>query len=86
MSVGAEPFVCAACEQTIDRRWWSARDRHRDLPPICTPCEHRYTRSVGEPRHGSFMDRRNAMRISALAECLLGTASSMDWSARYGRA
>ncbi len=80
------PFVCVVCEQTVDRRWWSKRDRMRSLPPICTSCEQWHTMGVGQPKFGSFMDRRNTMRISALASALAGKAGSIEWGAKYGRA
>lgn len=85
MTIGAEPFTCIACEREVDRRWWNSRDRDRSLPPICFYCERTYTKGVGKPSHGSFMDRRNATRIFALAECLLGSASQIEWSQKYGR-
>lgn len=79
-------FICIACECNVDRRWWQPRDRTRSLPPICSYCEHHYTTGIGKPTHGSFMDRRNAMRIAALAECLRGTAAAKEWGSRYGHA
>jgi hypothetical protein len=81
-----ENFICVACEREVDRRWWSARDRRRNLPPICSYCESRYTGRASEPKNGTFMDRRNAVRIAALAECLLGTAGCKEWEQRHGRA
>ena len=84
MDFGAPNFVCVACEREVDRRWWNPSDRNRSLPPICYGCERRYTEGTGKPRHGSFMDRRNALRIAALAECLLGSAGAKQWIAQHG--
>jgi hypothetical protein len=83
MEFGASNFVCVACERDVDRRWWNSSNRNRSLPPICFGCERRYTEGTGKPKYGSFMDRRNAMRIAALAECLQATAAAKKWSAKY---
>lgn len=86
MSAG-ENFICAICEQTVDMRWNSYRQgRDTILPPICNGCEGQYTDRIGKPKHGALRDRREAIRICALAEALIGNAYSLKWSQRYGQA
>ena len=86
MIVNVPNFVCSVCERDVDRRWWNLRDRKRNLPPICSYCEQYYAARIGPPKRGSAMDRRNAMRIAALAEAILGAAGIKQWSATHGRA
>ena len=85
MTIGAPDFECVTCERWVDRRWWSARDGRRVIPPMCAYCEAGYAKGVGQPKFGSFMDRRNALRVAALSEALHGTASSIEWRTKYGR-
>lgn len=80
-------FVCAVCEQEINCRW-NSRGQDRQVPPVCRNCEvvsgygwNGATRFRGKPKGGSFMDRRNALRILALAEALESTARQIDWRA-----
>ena len=80
-------FVCVVCERLIDMRWnfgWRGRDK--SIPPVCQSCEYNYTVGVGKPRGGSLMDRRQAVRVCALAEALRVAAQQITWSQKYGRA
>lgn len=76
-------FDCVICErQVVDYPDRNGRDRH--IAPICRSCESHYSERA--PESGAFMDRRNAKRLSAIAEALCGTAHRMEWGFRYGRA
>lgn len=76
-------FDCAICERSVtDYADRNGRDRH--IAPICRSCEGHY--SDRGPAAGAFMDRRIACRLSAIANALHGTASSIEWGHRYGRA
>ena len=86
MSLSAPNFVCVSCEREVDNRWWNPRWKNRVLPPLCAYCDGVYTEGVGEPKHGSMMDRRNAMRLAALANLLRSKAASVEWSRHHGRA
>jgi len=71
-----DDFTCAICVEQASNRWnHSPKDYER--PPICKCCETitgwrwnggAYRRTP--PKGGSFRDRRNAMRIDALADAL----------------
>lgn len=75
-----EPFVCAICSREASNRWnWSPRDYER--PPICKGCEACYR--VQRPRGGSFRDRREAMRLYAIAEALATEATQIEWRTKY---
>jgi len=76
-------FVCTICERDIaDFDCRNGRDRH--LEPICNYCEGAY--ADRGPAAGHFMDRRIAIRLSALANALHSKASCIEWEGRYGRA
>jgi len=90
--VPPEDFSCAVCGRLATNQWiYSPRDYER--PPICKSCE-----SVkgyawnGGPQHrtkpsgGTHRDRREAIRIDALADAIAAEANQQHWSARYGRA
>lgn len=74
-------FVCVICQREVNDRWGS-RGRTRILPPFCGFCEGHYSSGKKAPVSGAFMDRRNAVRIAALAEALLSEAMVMAW--RHG--
>lgn len=75
-------FECVICEREI-QGYPHENGRERQINPICRLCEQHYGR--GHPiRVGSFMDRRNAKRLSAIAEALNSTAHIMDWERRHG--
>lgn len=79
MMFGEILFRCAICDREIrDYPGRNGRDRH--LAPVCRVCEHYWTERVGKPAGGSFMDRRKAMQITALAEALHSKAASIQWS------
>lgn len=79
-------FVCAICERMQDDPYASVRrGPDRAIPPICRYCEGDFTRGKGRPHGGSFRDRREVMRIFALAEALLRAATTKQWSKQYGR-
>lgn len=77
----AEDFTCVICQRVVDMRWSSFRV-HRSTPiaPFCTTCEHTYTEGVGEPKHGSFRDRREVKRGLAIAEALQTAAVHQKWN------
>lgn len=85
-------FVCAICEHPASNRFhWSPRDYER--PPICKSCEtvagYNWTgaaRHRTRPTGGTHRDKREALRIGALADALAQEATSMQWSAKHGRA
>jgi hypothetical protein len=75
-------FCCVVCQRDInDYPWRNGRDRH--IAPICNSCE----RGDGDrkPHAGAFMDRRMALRGSALANALSQEAHAMQWRSDYGR-
>lgn len=76
-------FVCVICERDVVD-YFDRNGRDRPISPICRSCEGHY--SDRAPSHGAFMDRRNTVRLSAIANALHGIASCMDWERRYGRA
>jgi len=82
--MASEPFVCAICEREIEMRW-NTHGPDRVVPPVCRYCESHYG-SRTKLTAGSFMDRRKAKQIGALAEALSGKAHCMQWSQRHGRA
>ena len=76
-------FDCIVCERSVtDYPDRNGRDRH--IAPICNNCE----RGYGDrgPTAGNFMDRRNAVRLSAIANALHNRASCLNWERRHGRA
>ena len=92
---GVAPFVCAICERTIEAARWVrnfARDGH--IAPVCKSCEQPKSNSQygmggssggARVRHGSFMDRRIAHQLGALAEELHQDAKNWEWrKQRYG--
>ncbi len=83
---GAPDFACVSCGHYVDMRWWNPRWQNRVLPPLCAYCEGNYTERVGNPKRGTMMDRRNAMRVAAMSELLRSTAAKIQWSRTYGRA
>ena len=81
-------FTCAICLQVIDCKW-NRRGASRQIPPICCVCERVSGYDwAGRPRYrskptgGSHMDRRNAIRILALADELAQAAQRIEWSIR----
>lgn len=76
-------FFCAICQRQICLRW-NPRGRGSEIAPICRYCEGEYTRGVGAPTHGSFRDRREVMRLGALAEALRSLATRKEWERRHG--
>lgn len=78
-------FCCAVCKRTVSTRW-SHVGPDEELPPVCRYCERTLTEGVGKPAAGSFRDRRNTMRIYALAEALHAAAMRIQWSTQYAAA
>lgn len=81
-------FTCAICQKAASNRWnWSAKDYER--PPICKCCERGRTgwphsrRNAQPPSHGQFRDRREAMRLFAVADALAEEAARTTWSKAY---
>lgn len=79
-----EDFTCAICQRRIEMRWNFGRS-DAILPPICLSCERLYTEGVRAPSAGAFRDRRNAVRILALAEAINSEVGRQQWEARHGR-
>lgn len=86
-----EDFSCAICGQVATNRWnHSPRDYER--PPICKSCENitGYSWNGGvkyrtKPTGGTHRDRREAIRIGAIADAISQEANRQKWSAEYGR-
>lgn len=86
-----EDFTCAICRRAASNRWnYSPRDYHR--PPICKPCEqitgYSWTGSPKlrtKPTGGTWRDRRECLRIGALADAIAKEATRQQWSAHHGR-
>ena len=78
-------FVCAICQRNIDMRWkfGSRRRANETLPPLCGSCEHLYSQGVGKPSGGTFLDRRMAAQVLALATALHDEAARQQWGHRY---
>lgn len=77
-------FVCAICERDV-RDWPGRKGRDRHLDPICRMCEREWTERTGKPNGGTMMDRRKALHVLALANCLRNTASLIEWDSRHAR-
>jgi hypothetical protein len=71
-------FTCVVCQRNIEMRW-NHLGRNQILPPLCAICESRYSEGIGRPAHGAFRDRREAIRIYALAEALHCEAAQKKW-------
>ena len=87
-----EDFVCAICERDTTNRY-NYSPRHFERPPICTSCEnisgYAWTgaaRARTKPTGGTARDRRQAIRIDALADALAQEANRQHWSTKHGRA
>ena len=84
-----EDFTCAICGNAASNKWnWSPKDYER--PPICKQCEtvtgyawHGAARHRTKPRGGSSHDRRNAMRIGALADAIAKEATRKQGDAKH---
>jgi len=85
-----DDFVCAICAGDASNRWnHSPRDYER--PPICKSCEtitgyswngRPMTRT--KPKGGTHRDRRDAIRIAALADAISAEAKRKLWSEKHG--
>lgn len=81
-----QPFVCAVCNCAVNNDYcYSPREFER--PPICLSCEtckgfswNGRSMSRTKPSGGSHRDRRNAIRIAALADALAEEANRQKWS------
>jgi hypothetical protein len=88
----APDFTCAICQHVVTNRWnYSPRDYER--PPICKSCESvtGYSWNGGtthrtKPSGGSFRDRREALRIGALADAIASEATRQAWRTKHARA
>lgn len=84
-----EPFVCAICNHTTHNAYrYSPREFER--PPICRGCEtcrgyswNGRVMSRTKPTGGSHHDRRNAIRIDALADALGAEVNRQNWSKKH---
>lgn len=77
-------FTCAICLRKVDMRWERPWRKDCNIAPICRSCEVWYSRGIGKPTAGSFMDRRNVARGLALAEALKSEAGRQTWSIQHG--
>lgn len=85
-------FTCAICERIASNRYhWSPRDYER--PPICMSCEsltgyawNGTARHRTKPMGGSHRDRREALRIGALADAISQEAAQLQWRTKHDRA
>ncbi|HEV7340826.1 MAG TPA: hypothetical protein VGN68_04270 [Sphingopyxis sp.] len=94
MTVGLEDppadFTCAICEREASNRFhWSPRDYER--PPVCKSCEsltgYSWTgaaRRRTAPTGGTARDKRDAMRIGALADAIGQLAARQQWEVQHG--
>lgn len=78
-------FCCVICERQVSTRWSSVGPTE-EQSPVCRYCEGQFAQGVGKPTAGSFRDRRNAIRIYALAEALRTAAMRIHWSTQYAAA
>lgn len=87
----ADAFICIVCGKDVSReRWLPERGPGREIAPICCVCERvsgfdwaGRARYRTKPTGGSFMDRRNATRVLALAEELAALAKQTEWSGKH---
>lgn len=77
-------FTCAICLRKIDMRFNRFWRKEAHIAPICRSCEIWYSRGMGKPTSGAFMDRRNVARGLAIAEALRSEAARMTWSFDHG--
>ena len=84
-------FDCVVCGHTV-KCAWNPRGKDRQIPPICNSCEringyawHGRARHRTGATRGFWMDRRNAMRIDALADALAQEANHQQWRMKHGR-
>ena len=81
-----EDFTCVICRNTASNRWRHSPKEY-ERPPICRGCEvsKGYSWNGGlrqrvAPSGGSFRDRRNALRIAALADEIDYECQRQTWS------
>lgn len=82
------PFTCSICAQAKDNRWHhSPKDFER--PPVCQSCEtvsgYRWNGGCYHrtpPRCGHHRDKRNVLRIGALADAIAHEAQRIDYHGR----
>lgn len=85
-------FTCTICQRVASNRWnFSPKDYQR--PPICISCERvsgygwaGSFRHRTKPTGGNFRDRRECLRIGALADAIAEEANRQTWSTNHGRA
>ena len=85
-------FKCAICGHVATNKWNdSPRDYER--PPICMRCEHHAgymwngrTKLRTMPKGGTYHDKRQALRIGALADAISDEATQQTWSDQYDAA
>ena len=84
-------FECAICGRQCSNRW-NYSPRNFERPPVCNACENISGFSwTGAPKQrvrptgGTHHDRRNAIRIAALADAIGQEAAHQEWSNRHGR-
>ncbi len=85
-----EDFECIICQEIASNCFnWSPREYHR--PPICASCEsvtgyslHGRARHRGKPKGGTFRDKREAIRIGAMADAIAQEATQKIWREKHG--
>lgn len=74
-------FVCVICRRLKSMQYEHKLSRTTPIPPICFGCETEY--APMNRQCGSFMDRRKARQIGALAEALRCEAAYTEWPAHW---
>ena len=85
-------FECAVCGHVASNRW-NYSPRNYERPPVCRSCETVSGYSwTGQAKHrtmpsgGTYRDRREAMRIGALADAISDEAKRQQWSKHHAAA
>lgn len=84
-SAHTDDFTCVICQHRIWMRW-NVVGPGEQIPPVCRSCESHYAKGAGQTMAGSFRDRREAIRLFAVAEALHCAAKQIQWSIDYGAA
>ncbi len=84
-------FTCVICERDASNKW-NHSARHFERPPICKSCEEitGFSWNGGalhrtKPTGGTFRDKREALRIGALADAIASEANRQHWETKLGR-
>jgi len=77
-------FRCAICRRDV-KDYPGRKGRDQQISPLCRFCESEWTRGIGKPKDGAFMDRRKAMHIIALSNALHNGAALIQWETLHAR-